>query len=126
MKEKNMHKEFQKGVRLAASVAKDYDKYSSHDHLVSDCILVKLNVTERRAPRKNPKAGAEWLRGFGTALSEMQNRFDQASLVHEVMKSAGVRLSTLKKAGLSEYDLGVLTRAVWGRRARDLKKARGK
>lgn len=43
------------GIQLAAEVAKDYDKYSYHSHLVSECILGKLNVTKRH-PRKNPHA----------------------------------------------------------------------
>lgn len=45
-------KAFRHGIRLAADVASDYDKYSSHDHLVSECILGKLNVLKRK-PRKN-------------------------------------------------------------------------
>lgn len=40
------------GIRYAAEVASRYDKLSSHDHLVSECILGKLNVLKRR-PRKN-------------------------------------------------------------------------
>ena len=43
------------GIRLAAEVATDYDKYSYHDYLVSECILGKLNVLKRR-PRKNRAA----------------------------------------------------------------------
>lgn len=43
-----------RGIRLAASVASDYDKYNSHPYLVSDCILGKLNVLKGR-PRKNKK-----------------------------------------------------------------------
>lgn len=41
------------GIRIAAEVAADYDKYNSHPYLVSECILGKLNVLRRR-PRKNP------------------------------------------------------------------------
>jgi len=44
------------GIRLAADVAKDYDKFSLHGFLVSDCILGKLNVLKRK-PRRNPAAG---------------------------------------------------------------------
>ena len=43
------------GIFLAAEVAADYDNLSSHDHLVSECILGKLNVLKRR-PKKNPAA----------------------------------------------------------------------
>ncbi len=42
------------GIQLAAEIAKDYDKYSYHSHLVSECILAKLNVRGR--PHKNPWA----------------------------------------------------------------------
>lgn len=43
------------GIRLAAEVAQDYDRYSSHPYLVSECILSKLNVLPGR-PRKNTHA----------------------------------------------------------------------
>lgn len=43
------------GIRQAAAVASDYDKYNSHPYLVSECILGKLNVMPGR-PRKNPAA----------------------------------------------------------------------
>jgi len=46
---------FRYGIELAASVASDYDKYSYHSHLVSECILGKLGVTKGR-PHKNPWA----------------------------------------------------------------------
>ena len=40
------------GVKRAAAVAADYDKMSSHDYLVSECILGKLNAMKGR-PRRN-------------------------------------------------------------------------
>jgi hypothetical protein len=43
------------GIKLAAEVARDYDKMSYHGHLVSECILGKLNVLRGR-PRRNPAA----------------------------------------------------------------------
>ena len=46
---------FRYGIQIAAEVAKDYDKYSYHDHLVSECILGKLNVLKGR-PKRNPAA----------------------------------------------------------------------
>jgi hypothetical protein len=46
---------FRYGIELAAEVAKDYDKYSYHSHLVSECILGKLNVMKGR-PQRNPRA----------------------------------------------------------------------
>lgn len=53
-----LRKEHVAGIRLAASVAADYDKYSSHKCLVSDCILAKLNVPGMGKPRRNPALGA--------------------------------------------------------------------
>ena len=44
-----------RGIALAAEVARDYDNYSSHGFLVSDCILAKLNVRKGK-PRRNPAA----------------------------------------------------------------------
>lgn len=43
------------GILLAASVAADYDRYSSHPYLVSDCIRAKLNVLPGK-PKKNTYA----------------------------------------------------------------------
>lgn len=43
---------FRYGIQIAAAVAADYDGYSTHSHLVSECILAKLNVLKRR-PKKN-------------------------------------------------------------------------
>lgn len=45
------------GIQMGAEVARDYDKLSIHTHLVSECILGKLNVL-RRKPRENPAAAA--------------------------------------------------------------------
>jgi hypothetical protein len=40
------------GIKLAASVAADYDRTNSHPYRVSDCILGKLNVIPGK-PRRN-------------------------------------------------------------------------
>lgn len=48
---------FRYGIQIAAEVASDYDHMSAHTHLVSECILGKLNVMARR-PKKNPNAKA--------------------------------------------------------------------
>lgn len=48
---------FRYGILIAAEVASDYDRYSSHPYLVSDCILGKLNVLKGK-PRPNPNAKA--------------------------------------------------------------------
>lgn len=42
----------QDGICQAAAVAADYDRLSSHDYLVSECILGKLNIMKRK-PRRN-------------------------------------------------------------------------
>lgn len=52
---RQLRKEKISGIRLAADVAKDYDKLSYHGYLVSECILGKLNVLKGN-PRKNPAA----------------------------------------------------------------------
>lgn len=44
---------FRYGIQIAAEVAADYDRLSTHTNLVSECILGKLNVLKRR-PKKNP------------------------------------------------------------------------
>lgn len=58
------------GIRLAASVAEDYDKYSSHPYLVSDCILGKLNVLKGRV-RKNKAA-----QKLDTIISHIERKVD--------------------------------------------------
>lgn len=58
------------GIRLAAEVASDYDKYSYHGHLVSECILGKLNVMKGR-PRKNP-----WAAKIKKALDRLERKVD--------------------------------------------------
>ncbi len=55
------------GIQLAASVAADYDASSVHSHLVSDCILGKLNLL-KGAPRKNPN---------GVSISEALTRLER-------------------------------------------------
>lgn len=67
------------GIKLAASVAADYDHLSSHDYKVSECILGKLNVLKRK-PRRNRKAdrrrkGGEFL--LGSVLSKEKRRKDR-------------------------------------------------
>jgi len=43
------------GIRLAASVAEDYDALSAHPYRVSDCILGKLNLIPKGRIRRTPK-----------------------------------------------------------------------
>ena len=86
------------GIRLAASVAADYDKYNSHPYLVSDCILGKLNVLKGK-PRKNPTAGK-----IDMALTKLERRV--ASV--EVRERRDVALTMLFDAGRS-FDERVMT-----------------
>lgn len=58
------------GIQLAADVAKDYDKYSYHTHLVSECILGKLNVMKGK-PHPNP-----WARKIKGALDRLDRKVD--------------------------------------------------
>lgn len=58
------------GIRMAAAVASDYDKYNSHSHLVSDCILWKLNVLKGRL-RKNPASDA-----LDNAVRRLESKVD--------------------------------------------------
>ncbi len=60
---------FRYGIELAAEIAKDYDKYSYHSHLVSECILAKLNV--RKKPHKNP-----WAAKIMKALDSLDRKVD--------------------------------------------------
>ncbi len=43
---------FEKGVKLAADIADDYNSYTSHKYMLGDCIKCKLNISD--AP-KSPK-----------------------------------------------------------------------
>lgn len=61
---------FRYGIQIAAEVAADYDKYSIHSHLVSECILGKLNILKGK-PRKNPAAEA-----VNVAISRVERKLD--------------------------------------------------
>lgn len=69
---RQLRKEKIAGIRLAADVAKDYDKMSYHGYLVSDCILGKLNVLKGQ-PRKNPDA-----KRISEALGRVERKVDSA------------------------------------------------
>jgi hypothetical protein len=58
------------GIKLAAAVAEDYDQYSSHPYLVSECILGKLNVMAGK-PAKNPHA-----KDIDQVLTAIERRVD--------------------------------------------------
>jgi hypothetical protein len=73
------------GIQLAAEVAKDYDKYSYHDHLVSECILGKLNVLQGR-PKKNPAAAK-----IKQALDRLERKVDSLEGTTRFMARAAKR-----------------------------------
>ena len=60
---KNQHeRDWLRGVRDALALVSEFDKYVAHDYRLSDCILMKLNISNR--VRKNlarvaPTKGAE-------------------------------------------------------------------
>jgi hypothetical protein len=102
---------FGRGIEAAAAVATDYDRLSCHDHLVSDCILAKLNVRKRR-PRRNPsKFKNSWLNGYGFALSEVA-RQNGGDGIEAAARTAGVSLADLKAAGLDPYDIKELRKVL--------------
>lgn len=46
-----------------------------------------------------------WVAGFGLALSEVQQRFQQSDLIRDVCMAAGVTMDMFVSSGLDEYDL---------------------
>jgi hypothetical protein len=79
------------GIKLAAEVARDYDKMSYHDCLVSECILGKLNVLKGR-PRKNPAAAM-----IKKALDRLEHKVEGLSGTVNFMARAAKR--TLAQKG---------------------------
>lgn len=79
------------GIELAAEVAKDYDKYSYHSHLVSECILGKLNVLKGR-PRKNP-----WAAKIKEALDRLDRKVGNLEGTMRFMALASKRQSAQKR-----------------------------
>lgn len=78
------------GIQLAAEVAKDYDKYSYHSHLVSECILGKLNVMKGR-PHKNPQAAK-----IKAAFDRLDKKMDGLEGTMRFMALAAKRKSAQK------------------------------
>ena len=108
---KNARRSWRSGAEAAAAVAADYDRLSSHDHLVSDCILGKLNIRRRR-PRRNPdKFKNNWLNGFGFGLASVCHE-GYGDGVDRAAQAAGVSLADLKAAGLDPYDLKELRKVL--------------
>ncbi len=121
---------FKRGVEAAADVAATYNSSTTHDYRLDDCILCKLNQTNRKKPRRN-KAKLEnpehaVVRGSATVLAEMlrlsgggdsqeAERFsDRARTerhVRAVLQWLSVTLAEMRKAGTSERDLRELKKA---------------
>lgn len=78
-------KAFRHGIRLAAQVAADYDKYSCHGYLVSECILGKLNVMKRE-PKKNPTSMK-----INEALGRLERKVDSLAGTTRLMAMAAKR-----------------------------------
>ena len=111
-------KEYERGARDAAGVAAQYNRTTTHEHRLDDCILAKLNIGKRRKPRRNvnklEKTGAAWLRGFAMALAEMhrQRQVGAESLpVRVAANGVGLSLEVAKRVKLNPYDLKELKRA---------------
>lgn len=48
--------EYERGARVAASLAGEYDGCSTHAYRLEDCVLGKMNLLhDRKRPRRNPK-----------------------------------------------------------------------
>jgi hypothetical protein len=54
----------------------------------------------------------EWVMGFGLALSEVNKRFGQESLIQEVCQAAGMTVKRFEESGLDEYDLKELKKCL--------------
>lgn len=79
------------GIKLAASVAGDYDKLSSHGYLVSECILGKLNVL-KRAPKKNQAAV-----DINQAITKMERRVASVEATTRFLKYSAGRSGKQKR-----------------------------
>lgn len=77
------------GIKLAASVAADYDKYSSHPYLVSECILGKLNALPGK-PKKN--------KHVLDRITAMERRVDSAEATTRFLVKAFRRKAPVRKS----------------------------
>jgi len=109
--------EFQRGICVAADVARSFDSTSTHPYRLGDCILAKLNVSKRK-PRRNRQVQRNerdaWLSGFAVALAEMHRRLfggNDSTGVCEVARSAGLTLQSARASGVSAFDLKELKKA---------------
>lgn len=72
-----------RGVKAAVCLAAEYDRQSSHPHLVSDCIAQKLNVVGTRRPRPNPCCMRGWYQGAAFAHDGSQQWWSQRKSNHK-------------------------------------------
>ena len=54
----------------------------------------------------------EWLCGYAAALAAVQRLYDETTLVKEVMRCDGLTVEHLRAAGVEEFDLKQILRAV--------------
>lgn len=102
------------GIEMAAGIAADYNRNSTHPHLLEDCIRCKLNVF-RGKPRVNKRRVQDpkdaWICGFATALAEMHRFGHDSTRVCEAARNAGVTIKAVKAAGVLPFDWKELKRA---------------
>ncbi len=106
-----------RGVKAAADLLEQYDSSSTHTHKLGDCVLHKFNLRKAK-PRKNqkrvPNTDHAWTCGFATALAEVYRLLlngHEPKGICAIAAAAGVDLATLRRAGVSEFDVRALRRA---------------
>jgi len=106
---------FKRGVEAAADVAAGYNSSTTHDYRLDDCILCKLNQTNRQKPRKNkhrlenPEHAA--VGGLATALAAMLRLVHDVDAVCTVARANGVTIDDMRQAGTGARDLRELKKA---------------
>lgn len=96
--------ELRRGIEMAAGIADDYTSSSGHPYRLGDCVLWKLNATNRK-PRKNLHANDQWLRGYAAALAAIIRLHDQVSVAKSALSGDGITLAKLKRAGVDQFDM---------------------
>lgn len=109
--------DFNRGAKVAADLAEQYNGSSTHEYRLGDCILYKLNLRKGK-PRKNKKqissSDHTWIRGFGTALAEVYRLLadgNEAKGIRTIAAAAGVNLAALREAEVHPLDIRALRRA---------------
>ena len=100
---------YRAGAIAAADHASSYDSSSTHDYLLGDCILGKMNLRKGK-PRKNHRRlsmDESFVRGFALGLSDM---LMEKNIIY-VFRNAGVTLRLLRRYGLMPNDLRRLKEA---------------